>query len=126
MVKLLVYIALISVLQAQPAGDLERRVAEPGQKMRLIDPAFGADTRAADLAKRLEALEAKMQALVPAPQVQTPPAPIAAAAITSVSVSGDYQGSPSNETRLPVAGYMDFHVNKDTGQPFRPDRKSVV
>ena len=42
-------------------------------------------------------------------------------ALQAVSVTGDYQASPEAETRLPVAGYMDFHLNKDAGQPFRPD-----
>ena len=36
-------------------------------------------------------------------------------------MSGDFQSAPDGETRLPVAGYMDFHVNKDRGDPFRPD-----
>ncbi len=38
-----------------------------------------------------------------------------------VSVSGDYQRAAETETRLPVAGYMDFHVNKERGDSFRPD-----
>src|SRR5262245_35743709 len=93
--------------------------------MRLIDPAFGAETRASDLVRRLEALETKMQALVPAaapavqPPVAQPDQPVAP--ITRVSVTGDYQASSSRETQLPVSGYMDLHLNKDVGDPFRPD-----
>src|SRR5258706_148296 len=105
-------------LHAQAAGDLERRVAELEQKMRLIDPAFGADNRALDLARRMEALETKMQELLPAKPAQSQPA---GAPFTAVSVTGDYQASAQGETRLPVAGYMDFHVNRDSGQPSRPD-----
>jgi hypothetical protein len=122
-------------LHSQTAGDLERRVAELEQKMRLIDPAFGEGNRAIDLAGRLAALESKMQELLPArpaaaqaaepSPAQPQPAPSqpaqAVAPVTTVSVSGDYQASPESETRLPVAGYMDFHVNRDSGQSFRPD-----
>jgi hypothetical protein len=42
-------------------------------------------------------------------------------ALVPVSVTGDYQTAPNGETRLPIAGYMDFHVNRDSGDPFRPD-----
>src|ERR1051326_3370981 len=112
-------------LYAQVAGDLERRVAELEQKMQLIDPAFGAENRAADLARRLEALESRMQELLPAqrPAMQPAPSPAqpSAAPITTVSVSSDYRASDRDETRLPVAGYMDFHVNRDSSRPFRPD-----
>jgi hypothetical protein len=132
-VKPLVYTVICALLvlvsqaplHAQAAGDLERRVAELEQKMRLIDPSFGADSRAADLARRLEALETKMQALLPATPAATQtvvaqqdqPAP----ATSPISVAGDYQASASRETALPVAGYMDLHLNKDVGDPFRPD-----
>lgn len=34
---------------------------------------------------------------------------------------GDYQKSTDSETRLPVAGYMDMHFNKEKGDAFRPD-----
>lgn len=118
---------LAVALPAQTAGDLERRVVELEQKMRLIDPAFGPDSRALDLARRIEALEAKMQALAPAapaPLVQqaaAAPPDQPRPAISTVSVTGDYQASPSRETNLPIAGYMDLHLNKDRGEPFRPD-----
>jgi hypothetical protein len=36
-------------------------------------------------------------------------------------VTGDYQESPEAETRLPVAGYMDYHLNKSSGLPFQAD-----
>jgi hypothetical protein len=38
-----------------------------------------------------------------------------------VSVTGDFQKATDSETRVPVAGYMDFHVNKQSGDAFRPD-----
>jgi hypothetical protein len=102
---------------AQTPSDLERRTAE--------------------LEKRIAELEQKLAATQPAAPptsvpvlgaVQTPssaaPAPIRTAPappLIPVSVSGDYRTFPSTETRLPVAGYMDFHVNKDAGDPFSPD-----
>lgn len=138
-----VMIALLGVadLRGQTASDLEKRVAELEKKMRLIDPAFGRGIATTDLAERLEALEKKMgevlaarseEASSPARPVQAivveqqPPAAQAptgatAQAITPVSLSGDYQASASAETRLPVAGYMDFHFNKESGDSFRPD-----
>ncbi len=99
--------------------------------MRLIDPAFGRETRAADLTRRIELLEQKMAEVQasarpsPAPPVAPAPAPVQAGTpglgLAPVSVTGDYQASPDGETRLPVAGYMDFHLNKDSGDSFRPD-----
>jgi hypothetical protein len=38
-----------------------------------------------------------------------------------VSVSGDFQRAENGETRLPIAGYMDLHFNKERGDAFRPD-----
>ncbi|MEO8658252.1 MAG: hypothetical protein ABI693_07265 [Bryobacteraceae bacterium] len=112
--------------QAQPTTDLERRVTELEEKMRLVDPSFGRDTRASDLSRRLELLEKKMTEVLASttPVKETPPTSVAASpgpSLTPVSVTGDYQSTPGGETRLPVAGYMEMHVNRDSGQPFRPD-----
>jgi hypothetical protein len=115
--------------QTPGAGDLERRITELEQKMQMIDPVFGRENRAQDLASRLDLLEKKMAQVVAAklPAAETVPVPTASAStavtptLQAVSVTGDYQASPQAETRLPVAGYMDFHLNKDAGQPFRPD-----
>ncbi len=115
-----------ALLPGQTPPGLERRVAELEEKMRLIDPAFGSDLRAQDLLHRLNSLETKMDQVLAArqpaapPPIQ-PPSPSAVPALAEVSVSGDYQASPEAETRLPVAGYMDFHLNKDRGDSFRPD-----
>lgn len=116
-------------LQCQTVNDLERRVEALEQKMRLLDPAFAPETGAPDPARRVEALESRLEALekkigeVLASRGQ-PPSPSAAKAtpgFAEVAVSGDYQSSTEGERRLPIAGYMDFHVNRDSGQPFRPD-----
>jgi hypothetical protein len=100
--------------RAQGPTDLERRVAELEEKMRLLDPAFGRETRAQDLASRMGALEAKMADLLAARQ----PVPVVTAAAPVAPVSSV---PPDGETRLPVAGYMDFHFNKNLGEPFTPD-----
>lgn len=98
--------------------------------MRLIDPAFGRDVSAQDLLKRLDLLEQKMTAVLGnTPQTPTvtaaataaPPTQPQASGLVPVSVTGDYQTAPNGETRLPVAGYMDFHANRQSGDPFRPD-----
>lgn len=80
--------------------------------------------RIAALERRIAALEAKLEALSPNPpataRVESPP-PEPPRAITAVATTGDFNAAADSETRLPVSGYMDFHVNKDRGEPFRPD-----
>jgi hypothetical protein len=85
--------------------------------------------------QRLDSLEARLnqalsaKASVAAPAaplpVSAPPANVASTqtgpALQPVSISGDFQKASDSETRLPVAGYMDFHVNKESGDSFRPD-----
>jgi hypothetical protein len=130
-------LCLAPVLFAQSPSEIERRVAELEEKMKLIDPAFGKETSGKDLLTRLDQLETKLNGILAAKEPQ--PAPVVAAtvvaapvvagpvvpaqgpALAPVSVTGDYQTSPTGEARLPVAGYMDFHANKESGDPFRPD-----
>ena len=125
-------LCLTPVVFAQSPSEIERRVAELEEKMKVIDPAFGKETSGKDLLTRLDRLETKLNGILAAKEPQ--PAPVAAAsvvagpvvpaqgpALTPVSVTGDYQASPTGETRLPVAGYMDFHANKESGDSFRPD-----
>ncbi len=81
---------LLAPLAAQSTVQLERRIVELEEKMRLM--------------------EARIEELLPKKQIPTAPEPVPA-----VTRAADI------ETRLPVAGYMDFHVNKDRGDPFRPD-----
>lgn len=118
---LLITAAAAAGFGQQPSSGLERRIADLEAKMRQLDPAFGA-TVAPELAVRLEALEKKMETLLAARAVPAPtPAPVAAQPLELQSVSGDFQKSSGGETRLPVAGYMDFHLNKERGDFFRPD-----
>lgn len=119
---------------AQQPSELERRVADLERKMKLLDPAFRAGSEIA-FAERLKALESKIDELLLARSGATSviaaeltPAPLPATAplvssgpFQAVSVSGDYQKSADSETRLPVAGYMDMHFNKERGDAFRPD-----
>ncbi|MBI1787462.1 MAG: hypothetical protein HYR60_07920 [Acidobacteria bacterium] len=104
---------LAPALGGAQSSDLERRVLQLEEKMRKLDPAFGRDAPV-DLLSRLEALERKMERLLQAP---AEPAPPAVSPLQPVSVSGDYQASKDAETRLPVSGYMDFHFNKNRGDP---------
>jgi len=97
---------------AQPTPDLERRVAELQAKVESLE-------------LKLSQLLATMQPIAPPPvQAAVPDPPTAVAEgpiLTGVSVSGDSRSAPDAATRLPVAGYMDFHINKERGDFFRPD-----
>jgi len=100
--------------------------------MKLLDPAFRS-VQDAKMEDRLKNLEARMDAIVNQRGVQDPKPDLATVATTApatsssrsplqqVSVSGDFQKAADSESRLPVAGYMEFHVNKDAGDSFRPD-----
>ena len=119
MVKLGILSGLLALFVVQaygqpPVNDLERRVTELEEKMRLVDPAFGREARASDLRGRLELLEKKMADILAASQPISPPT-------TATAVQAAGASSTVEETRLPVAGYMDFHLNKDAGEPFRAD-----
>jgi hypothetical protein len=126
-------LAAASLLAAQDAKSLEQRITELEDKLRLIDPAFGQDVKPADLLQRLERAEQRVGELLasraspgpppaaaPAQQAETQP-PASRVPLLPITQSGDYQSSGQGETRLPVAGYMDFHVNKTLGDPFQPD-----
>lgn len=111
----------------QPPENLDQRLAELERKIKLLDPAFrpGAE----DAGERLKALEAKVDQLLrlqghpePAePRPQELASPPAVTPLQPVSITGDFQKAGDGETRLPVAGYMDFHVNKEAGDSLRPD-----
>lgn len=112
--------------------DFERRLAELEKKMKELDPSFGV-ALPADLGARLAALEKKMETLMAVKPPIAPPAspPVVAVVapvttqtgpgLQTVSISGDYQKAADTETRLPIAGYMDFHVKKSRGDSWRPD-----
>lgn len=139
MVKLTGIATVICVLTAFPGtplhgqtdADRDRRLAELERKIRQLDPAY-VPPAAANFDQRLEELERVVDRLVagsqPAarPAPDSPPAPGAqpaqgGAPLQPVSVTGDYQTSGDSETRLPVAGYMEAHFNKNDGQPGRGD-----
>ena len=106
------------LLDAQPPPDLASRVAELERKMRELDPTFQS---AADLDKRVAALELKVESLIAAKRLPEAGVPVASQPLQPISTSGDYQKAADSETRLPVAGYMDLHFNKERGDAFRPD-----
>ncbi len=119
-------LALCGVLHAQPASDLASRVSELERKMRLLDQGFQNVVLPVELDRRVQVLEAKMDSLLAArqatvPPLAPPPAGVPSTPLQPVSVTGDFQKSADGETRLPVAGYMDFHFNKERGDSFRPD-----
>ena len=76
-------LGLGSVVWAQTPSEIERRISELEEKMRLIDPAFGSGTRAQDLLSRLDQLEQKLNGVLakepaPAPTAAVTPGPRAA------------------------------------------------
>lgn len=130
---LLLFVFCASPLRSQstPTPSLADRVAALEKQLQAISPDFSPNLQAS-LAARIEVLEKQMAALAPpaqvaaaqiapaAPPPTSTPAPNSAP-LQVVSINGDFQQSPDAETRLPIAGYMDMHVNKDRGDSFRPD-----
>ena len=85
-------------------------MAELEEKMRLIDPAFGKETSAQDLLRRLDQLEQKLNGVLAKREPTQPPsvvatvvpsaaAPAQTPSLVPVSVTGDYQKAPNGETR---------------------------
>jgi hypothetical protein len=75
-----------------------------------------------DLGRRIEELEEEVRKLKESASTPAPEAaqPAAAPALEVVSVQEGASRS-NREIRLPVSGYMDFHLNKDRGEPFNAD-----
>ncbi|MEO8097720.1 MAG: hypothetical protein ABI811_08455 [Acidobacteriota bacterium] len=124
-ILLLLCVAWFRAMAQAPPTDVERRIALLEARIAELEKLVAAQPAAAiaSVVPAQPAPAVPVLGAVPAPipvtsAVQrTAPAP----PLIPVSVSGDYRTFPSTETRLPVAGYMDFHVNKDSGDPFRPD-----
>lgn len=121
MVSLVVWASAVLPAAAQMnSGQLER-LETLERKMKALDPSFE-PAAGGTIEARLGALEARLEKLLAergAPATPAPQAPTQA--IQPVSISGDFQSAADTESRLPVAGYMDFHVNKEAGDAFRPD-----
>lgn len=108
------------VLLGQTPDSLEWRMQQVEKRLKQLDPAFEVlDQETAQA--RLARIEAKLETLLAAKAVNPEPRPaiepVIAAAVPTVRV----EVPADQETRLPVAGYMDFHANKDRGDPMRPD-----
>ena len=132
-VKRVLVLMVTGCVFAQTDADRERRLTQLEQKIKQLDPTYTLPA-APSIDDRLTALEQRINQLLssrtpPSGPMPSPPAAIpslaqqpgTAAPLQAVSITGDYQASGEGETRLPVAGYMDFHVNKDQGEPARPD-----
>jgi hypothetical protein len=118
------------VLVAQTDADRERRITELERKLGRLEPTFTPSVRGS-LDDRLTALEQRVDQLVARAPSAAASAPTGAATpaeaapsgapLQTISISGTNQSSGEGETRLPVAGYMDAHFNKNTGEPGRAD-----
>lgn len=94
------------------AQSLEERVAALERRLHALAPDFR--PAAGGLEARVRALEVKLDELAGKP---APPEPAPAVPLRPVSVQGDFTASAETETRLPVAGYMEAHLNKLRGEP---------
>ena len=93
---------LCAGLVAQQPSELERRVQELEEQVRKM--------------KEAATPPAPPE---PKPEPEPEPEPVATAPPVVVSVEDGIAG-PNREIRLPVSGYMDFHVNKDRAIPSGP------
>jgi len=101
--RLLILTALLLTgLYGQVTADLERRIAELEDKMRLIDPAFARENRAQDLTGRLQALESKMDEVLagrqPGAAAQPPQSPCP---ITRISPTSSWLTANSRAADTP-------------------------
>ncbi len=123
-VKFTCVLLLTTAAYAQTDMDRERRLAELERKITLVDSQFN-QAAASSFDERLIAAERRIEQLlgsnVREASAPTPAIAASAAPLQAVSVTGDYQLSGEGETRLPIAGYMDAHFNKDSGAPGRAD-----
>jgi len=120
-VSILILAAGLASAQVDP--DLERRITELEKKIRLLEPGFAAAANR-DLALRVAALEAKISELLPPAAPEPSPQPARAPEVLSLqplSSGSARTPEPEPELRLPVAGYMDFHFNKERTQPGQLD-----
>lgn len=105
----------------QTPSDYERRIAELEAKVRELDQKLSAVLGNPTFAAAATSAPSASIQTAPVQVVPVSGPALSALPIVPVSVSGDYQKSLNAETRLPVAGYMDFHVNKLGEDPFQPD-----
>lgn len=131
MVKAILVLILGLPLLGQTDADRERRLTELERKVRQLDPNYVAPA-SSSFEQRLEQLERTIDGLLEARRAQpandaasqaaVPPAgPPSSTPLQAISVTGDYQSSSEGETRLPVAGYMEAHFNKNAGEPGQAD-----
>lgn len=126
----------IEIVYSQKAPDLKQRVEDLEAKMKQLDPSVSETSNDTNLEQRIAILEQKMSQLlrkkgpIKAPvlnpqQEELDPkfTPRAGTTIKKslplepVFVGTDYEGPRDEEIRLPVAGYMDAHFNKERRRP---------
>ncbi len=129
-VTIVKHLLLCLVLLASPANgqsdvERDRRLAALERKVRQLDPTYAAPPGSFE--DRLSALERRVDEILAGAQ---PPAAAAATTAEAAPAAPEkqpggavlaHQSSADEETRLPVAGYMDFHFNKNKGEPGQLD-----
>ena len=137
LVTILVFFSLATLIFAGDNPVLEKRIEELEAKMRNLDPSFGKESKSISLEDRIKALEERIEGLlkdqsgsadsnsirnqeedsVNAPSGLPIQSHDDALPLEVVLIETDQQNTAENEIRLPVAGYMDAHFNKDVGEP---------
>jgi len=124
MVKAVACLLFVGGLSAQ-TPEQERRLERLEQRMRQLDPSFTTSS-AQSWEERLAALELKLDSALAGarpsdPKPQMPAPEPAKEPLSLLSVKGDYESSNDSESRMPVAGYMEAHFNKNRGEPGQAD-----
>ena len=136
-VTILVFFSLTTLIFAGDDPTLEKRIEELEAKMQSLDPTFEKKTKSISLEDRIKALEKGIEDLLKDHSSSDdsnsitnqkenslntfPGLPIESQdnspALEVVLIETEQQGKREDEIRLPVAGYMDAHFNKDIGEP---------
>lgn len=136
-VIILVCLLFITAVYAGGNSDLEKRIEALEAKMRELDPNFTKKSAATSFDDRIQALEKSIEELLQNQNTSKDTISVTdrkkvnlndssglttglvndTPAFEVVLIETDHQNTEDYEIRLPVAGYMDAHFNKDIGEP---------
>ncbi len=118
MVKSVYFAPVLFVCGAygQSTADLERRVGELTARVQFLEQKLN-ELLAVKTPPPAEPPAAPVAQLAAEPMPQSLTKPESTSPLEAVSVTGDSRSRADAESRLPVAGYMDFHFNKERGLP---------
>ena len=134
---ILCFFALTTLTIAGESPNLEKRIEELEAKIQRLDPTYGKKSKSISLEDRIKALEEGIEGLLKEKRSSAASNSISnqkenslnsssglpieshddSLALEVVLIETDQQSTREEEIRLPVAGYMDAHFNKDVGEP---------